>query len=318
MTMKYYSLNSGDIIPALGLGTWKSEPGEVGGAVREALRAGYRHIDCAAIYQNEAEVGQAIDAAVTAGEVRRDELWITSKLWNSAHRAHDVLPALQQTLDDLQLDYLDLYLVHWPVSFKPGVVFARSADEFLPPDEPPLSETWSALEATVDAGLCRNIGLSNFSAGKCREILDSARIPPAVNQVELHPILAQTELLDACAAQGIHLTAYSPLGSPDRPDALKRPGEPQPLADPVVQAVAERNGATPAQVLIAWAMQRGTSVIPKSVNPERIRQNFEATKIELGPEDMAAIGALDRAERIVRGEFLCPSGSPYSVEWLWA
>lgn len=313
-----FTLGDGSTLPALGLGTWKSEPGEVGGAVREAIGAGYRHIDCAAIYQNEAEVGEAFAAVLDSGEVDREDLWVTSKLWNSSHLPEDVLPALERTLSDLRLDYLDLYLVHWPVAFRPGVGFPRDPGQYLPPGEAPILETWSAMEALIDGGLVRHIGVSNFSASKCREIAANARIAPAVNQVELHPVLAQNDLLDACTDLGIHLTAYSPLGSTDRPDAMKRPDEPRPLDEPVIRDIAKAHGATPAQVLIAWAMARGTSVIPKSVNPARIRENFLSLELELSAADMAAIGGLDRGERIVDGSFFCPPGSPYTVEWLWA
>lgn len=316
--MQTFELNNGHAMPALGLGTWNSDPQAVGGAVREALRVGYRHIDCAAIYQNEPEVGQAIAEAIGSGELRREDLWVTSKLWNDSHLPGDVLPALRRTLSDLRLEYLDLYLVHWPVAFRHGVVFPKDPGEYLAPEAAPLGETWSAMEEAVDAGLARCIGVSNFSAGKCRAIREGARIAPAVNQVELHPVLAQPGLLASCAEDGIHLTAYSPLGSPGRPDALKRPGEPQPLADPVIQAIADEHRATPAQVLIAWAMARGTSVIPKSVDPGRIRENWAAARLDLTAGNLAAIGALDRAERVVEGEFFCPPGSPYTVEWLWS
>ena len=313
-----FRLSNGDEIPALGLGTWKSEPGEVGAALREAIGAGYRHIDCAAIYMNEREVGQAIAEAIAEGDVRREDLWITSKLWNCNHLAADVRPGLEQTLADLGLDYLDLYLIHWPVAFKPGVTFPRQPVEYLSPDEAPIAQTWAELENAVDDGLCRNIGLSNFSAAKCRAIVDGARIAPTVNQVELHPILAQPDLLASCADMGIHLTAHSPLGSGDRPDVMKRSDEPQPMEHRVVHAIADRNQASPAQVLIAWAIQRGTSVIPKSVNPEHIRQNIDASDMTLSDIDMAEMNALDRAERIVLADFFCPPGSPYTVEWMWA
>ena len=312
-----FRLSNGDEIPALGLGTWKSEPGEVGAALREAIGAGYRHIDCAAIYMNEREVGQAIAGAIAEGDVRREDLWITSKLWNCNHLAADVRPGLEQTLADLGLDYLDLYLIHWPVAFKPGVTFPRQPEEYLSPDEAPIAQTWSEMEKAVDDGLCRNIGLSNFSEAKCRAVVDGARIAPTVNQVELHPILAQPDLLASCADMGIHLTAHSPLGSGDRPDVMKRSDEPQPMEHRVVHAIADRNQASPAQVLIAWAIRRGTAVIPKTVNPVRLAENLAAASLELTEADLADLAALDRHRRYIPGAFWAKPGGPYSVAELW-
>lgn len=316
--MKHLELASGDTIPALGLGTWQAGPGEAGRAVRDAIRAGYRHIDCAAAYDNEGEVGQAIAEAIAAGEVRREELWVTSKLWNANHLAEDVLPALVRTLSDLQLDYLDLYLVHWPIAWQPGLKYPERPDQYLPPDEAPITDTWEVLQGCVEDGLCRNIGVSNFSLAKIDALVEAGLDAPAVNQVELHPLLAQNALLAGCRERGIVLTGYAPLGSATRPSAGKQPNAPAPLHDPVVKSIAFRHGATPAQVLLAWGMQRGTCVIPKSVNPQRIVENFAACEMTLDEYDMAALAALDRGERIFKGDFFCPPGGPYTVEWLWS
>lgn len=317
MTEQHITLAGGGRLPALGLGTWKSTPGEVGAAVREALDIGYRHIDCAMIYGNEAEIGEVLAEALGKGRVTRDELWITSKLWNDRHATEDVLPALEETLQALRLNYLDLYLVHWPVSLKKGTHVPETAADFVGPDEIPLAATWAGMEATVDAGLARNIGVSNFSATKLAELATDARIQPQVNQVELHPYLAQRELLDYCGEHGVHVTAYSPLGSPDRPDSMKAEAEPVLLEEPVVRDVAARNQATPGQVLIAWALGRGTSVIPKSVNPDRLRENFAARELDLSEADMAALDALDRGRRYVTGEFWVREGGPYTLANLW-
>lgn len=317
MTAKEITFDNGDTLPALGLGTWKSQPGEVGAAVRAALEIGYRHIDCAWIYGNEAEVGEALADALGDGLVTRDELWITSKLWNDRHATEDVLPAIEETLSALRLDHLDLYLVHWPVALKPGKHMPESADDMLPLEELPLAETWAGMESTVDAGLARHIGVSNFSAAKIAALAEDARMKPEVNQVELHPYLAQRELLATCAEHGVVVTAYSPLGSPDRPASMLQEGEPVLLEDPGVGAVAARHDATPAQVLIAWALARGTSVIPKSVSPERLRENFMAQELELTEADMAELDALDRHRRYVTGAFWGKHGGPYTLSYLW-
>jgi alcohol dehydrogenase (NADP+) len=306
-----------DQMPILGLGTWKSKPGEVGAAVREAIRLGYRHIDCAAIYGNEAEIGRVLEEVIRSGAVRREELWITSKLWNNAHAKERVGPALQKTLADLRLDYLDLYLIHWPVAISPEVVFPSQLEHFLSLDEAPLSETWAGMEACVAQGLTRHIGVSNFSINHLQTISREATIQPEMNQVELHPFLAQRKLLDYCREQHIHLTAYSPLGSGDRPAAMKMPDEPSLLKNPKVAAMAYPRGFTPAQILISWAIARGTAVIPKSVTPARLKENLAAAELVLTSEEAEMLAPLDAGFRYVDGSFWTPAGSPYTLEWLW-
>jgi len=301
-------------MPMLGLGTWNAPPGEVGNAVLAALRLGYHHIDAAAIYRNEAEIGEAF----SEGLVRRGQLWITSKLWNSAHAPEDVLPALKQTLADLRLDQLDLYLIHWPVALRPGVGLPETADDLVSLEELPLSATWAAMEAAVEKGLCRHIGVSNFGVATLDALLGQARIRPAMNQVELHPYLQQPDLLAFCQARGIHVTGYAPLGSGGRPAIIRQPNDPVLLRDSIITAIAQRRGITPAQVLLRWALQRGTAVIPKSVNPGRLRENLMAAEGGLADDDMEAIARLERGHRFIDGSIWIKEGGPYSLESLWA
>lgn len=315
--MQTLSFGNGDEMPMLGLGTWKSSPGKVYDAVLEALRAGYRHIDCAPIYGNEAEVGQALADAFDDGIVSRDELWITSKLWNDAHAPADVRPALEDTLDDLQLEYLDLYLMHWPVALKSGVNMPEEPDEILSPEELPPKATWAAMEMLVDDDLVRHIGVSNFSAAKLKKLVDAAGRTPEMNQVELHPYLQQPDLIDFAQEQDIHVTAYSPLGSKDRPDGMKAEDEPLLLEDPTIAKIAERHNASPAQVLLSWALHRGTATIPKSTTPQHIRENLAAADLSLTEDDLDAIADLDRHRRYVPGNIWSMPGSPYTQEQLW-
>ncbi len=315
--MKHYDLAGGGSIPALGLGTWKSQPGEVGPVIREAIRIGYRHFDCARAYMNEAEIGEAFKAAIADGDVTREELFVTSKLWNDSHKEADVRPAIEKTIGDLQFDYVDLYLMHWPVALRPGAFFPQSPSDLVSLDEIPLIETWRAMEACQKAGLAKHIGVSNFNAQKIDDLADQAEVPIAANQVEMHPYLAQDDLVSRCAARGVHMTAYSPLGSPDRPDTLRKSGDPDLLAHPVIGGIASKHSVTSAQVLLAWAVNRGTSVIPKSVNPERLKQNFAAALLALDDADVAAIAEIDAGYRYIDGAFWAQEGSPYTVEDLW-
>lgn len=305
--MNSHTLFSGATMPSIGLGTWQSDPGVVGAAVKDALALGYRHIDCAAIYANEAEIGAAFDD-VLGGDVRREDVFVTSKLWNTMHAAADVATALQKTLADLRLGYLDLYLVHWPV--------VQDGDGALRPLEGiPVAETWQALEACVDAGLVKDIGVSNFSVAKLKRLLTTARIKPSVNQVERHPYLQNPELIQFCQQEGILLTAYSPLGTPAT--SLANKDEPPILENSVVKEIAEKHGATPAQVLIAWALSCGTTVIPKSSQKRRIAENLEAQTLTLDDDDLSRIKGLDKHHRYVDGSFWCGDKSPYSLENLW-
>ena len=315
--MKTLQFVNNDAMPILGLGTWKSSPGDVYKAVKESLRLGYRHIDCAAIYGNEAEVGQALAESFEEGIVSRDQVWITSKLWNNAHAPEDVQPALETTLADLRLEYLDLYLIHWPIAFNKGVLYHQSASDFIALEDLPVETTWRKMEELVDSGLCRHIGVSNFSVPKLRALLDVAQTKPEMNQIELHPYLQQPEMVSFCQENNIHLTAYAPLGSQDRPARLKADDEPVLLEEPTIVKIGEGKSITPAQVLISWAIHRGTSVIPKSVNPDRLKQNLEAGEISLSEQEMKEIEALDRHRRYVNGEFWAVPGGPYTVANIW-
>ena len=315
--MRYHEFKNGDRMPALGLGTWKAAPGEVGAAIEEAVRIGYRHFDCASIYGNEAEIGDTFQRLFADGIVQRDDLWITSKLWCNRHEASDVAPAIGATLSDLQCEYLDLYLVHWPVALKHDVKSVSSGEDFLTLEQVPLSETWAAMEDVAEQGLARHIGVSNYSVSKIAGH-SGARIFPEVNQVEMHPYLRQQDLVDYGAESGVFITAYSPLGSKDRPDGMRSADDPVLLEDAAIAKIAERVGATPAQVLLAWALQRGTSAIPKSVNPSRMAENFAAASMELDAEAMGEVDALDRGRRYVTGTFWELPGSGYTVEELWS
>lgn len=315
--MKTLQFSNGDSMPMLGLGTWKSKPGEVYEAVKTAIALGYRHIDCARIYGNEAEIGKAFAECFDQGLVTREDLWVTSKLWNDSHAPGDVQPGLEATLKDLQLDYLNLFLMHWPVALKRGASFPLTPEKLVSLDEVPLEATWGAMESLVDKGLCRHIGVSNFSLAKLQALMTGAKLKPEMNQVELHPYLQQNDLLGFCHQSGIHMTAYSPLGSPDRPDSLKADDEPVLMEDPTVVAIANRHQVSPAQVLIAWAMGRGTAVIPKSVNAKRIEQNLAAAEVSLSDDDMGRLAQLDRHRRYVDGTIWVVEGGPYTLANLW-
>jgi alcohol dehydrogenase (NADP+) len=314
---KAHRFANGDSLPLVGLGTWKSNPGEVYTAVREALRLGYRHIDCAALYANEADIGRALRDAMRNGEVTRRELWITSKLWCNAHGRENVGPALRKTLVDLELEYLDLYQMHWPIALQPTSILPGSAADFRPLSEVPLHETWAAMETAVDAGMVRHLGVSNFSVKKLRDLLPRCTIQPEVNQIELHPLLQQRELVQYCASRGIHVTAYAPLGSGDRPAFVKAPDAPVLLDDPVIRSIAEAHERTCAQVLIAWHVQQGNSAIPKSVTPARLRENLEAAELELSQAELARIAAMDQGYRMIDGAFWAVAGTPWTLQTIW-
>lgn len=315
--MRTLALHSGDSIPALGLGTWKSGAGEVHAAVSEAVRIGYRHIDCAPIYGNEPEIGAALAKCIRDGVIARDDVWITSKLWSDAHAPEDVEPAMRATLAALQLKYLDLYLIHWPVALKKGVPVPQSGADMIALDDLPIATTWSAMERLVDRGLCRNIGVANFSVKKLTDLNAQSRIKPAVNQIEMHPYLQQNALHDYCAANEIVVTAYSPFGSRDRAPHQKQENEPDLFADPVIRAIAQERSVTPAQIILSWLLGRGVATVPKSVNRERIAQNLAAESLVLDTREAQRIAAITRRFRFVSGGFWELEGGPYTAAGLW-
>ncbi|XP_023242820.1 aldose reductase-like isoform X1 [Centruroides sculpturatus] len=290
-------LSNGYKIPAIGLGTWKSKPGEVQQAVKDAIDAGYRHFDCAFAYQNEAEVGDAIQEKISDGSVKRDDLFITSKCWNTFHSKDKVFECLNKSLSSLKLDYLDLYLIHWPLGYKEGgELFPKDeTGKFLYSDVDYL-ETWKAMEECHKKGLVRSIGLSNFNSVQIKRICSNATIKPVMLQVECHPYLTQCPLLEFCKSLDIKVTAYSPLGSPDRPWA--KPDDPQLLEEPKIKEIAKKYNKSSAQVLLRFQVQRGVIVIPKSVTKERIISNIQLFDFELTPEEMETIGGFNRDYRV--------------------
>ena len=302
--MKKHTFNNGDTIDILGLGTWKSDSKEIKTAVHSALDAGYRHIDCAYVYGNETAIGEALQEYFTKNDLNREDIWLTSKLWNTAHLPEHVKPAVQETLDALQTDYLDLYLMHWPVAFQPDLKgFPGKSEDFLSLDEAPLKDTWEAMLSLKNEGLIKHAGVSNFSQKKLDFLIENSAEKPEMNQIELHPYLQQEDMLDFCKQHDIGLTAYSPLGSKDRIPQMKAPDEPSLLENKVINEIAEKHNASPAQILIKWAIDRETVVIPKSTNPKRIQQNFESLQVELDDQDYQRIKELDQHFRYVNGKF---------------
>ncbi|ACD16108.1 aldo/keto reductase [Paraburkholderia phytofirmans] len=290
--------HGGGRVPALGFGTLIPDAATTTSATRDALEAGYRHFDCAERYRNEREVGDALRAGLAAGGIAREEIFVTTKLWNSNHRPERVEPAFDASLERLGLDYLDLYLIHTPFAFKPG-------DEQDPRDENgdviydkgvTLLDTWSAMEELVDRGRCRAIGLSDIGLDELRPLYESARIKPAVVQVEAHPYLPETELLEFCKEKGIVFLAFAPLGHGIRPG---------PLEDPVILQIAERIGKTPAQVLLAWAIQRGGALLTTPRTAARARENFDIAAL---PAE--AFDEINRIETRQRYNEVVKTGSP--------
>jgi alcohol dehydrogenase (NADP+) len=290
--------HGGGHMPALGFGTLIPDPATTISATRDALEAGYRHFDCAERYRNEREVGEALRLGLAAGGIAREDIFVTTKLWNSNHRPARVGPAFDASLERLGLDYIDLYLIHTPFAFQPG-------DEQDPRDENgdviydkgvTLQDTWGAMENLVDHGRCRAIGLSDIGLDELRPFYESARIKPAVVQVEAHPYLPETELLEFCKSNKIVFLAFAPLGHGIRPG---------PLEDPVVTRVAARIGKTPAQVLLAWAIQRGGALLTTPKTAARARENFDTSAL---PAD--AFDEINQIETRQRFNEVVKTGSP--------
>jgi diketogulonate reductase-like aldo/keto reductase len=303
LTQRRFALNNGGgEIPALGFGTSLSDNTKTHGAVTTAVEVGFRHLDAAERYRNEALVGEALKDLFAAGTVRREELFVTTKLWNNNHRPERVKPALQASLDRLGLDDVDLYLVHTPFAFQPGDDQdpRHPQGDVIYDEGVTLEETWAAMEGLADEGLSRAIGLSDIGAERAGQIIETARIKPAVVEVESHPYHPQWELHELCKAHGIILLAFASLGH-----GL----EPRLLDDPLIVSIAERFEKTPAQVLLAWGIQRGTAVLTGSVTPSRIRENFDVSAL---PESV--IQEISEHETRIRFNSVVDGGEPGFTE----
>lgn len=300
-------LASGREIPSVGLGLWKVAPEDAARVVRDAIAAGYRHLDSACDYGNEKEVGEGIRQALSEGLCRREDLWVTSKLWNTYHSMEHVRPACERSLRDLGLEYLDLYMIHFPIAQKFVPFEERYPPEWITDPEAteprvelaavPQAETWAAMEDLVTAGLVREIGVCNFGTALLRDLVASSRSRPAVLQVELHPFLAQEKLLRFCAEMGIAVTGFSPLGAQSYFSLDMAAPEESVLAHPAVLEIAQARGRTPAQVVQRWAVQRGTAIVTKTSRPERLVENLALFDFALSGEEMSAVAALDRHRR---------------------
>ncbi|NMC07237.1 MAG: aldo/keto reductase [Candidatus Lokiarchaeota archaeon] len=316
-----FTTRTGAKIPAIGLGTFGSDrvPGEeIAAAVIGAAEVGYRHFDCAAVYGNEHLIGKSLKTIMDGG-VQREDLWITSKLWNDKHDEADVIPACEKTLKDLQLDHLDLYLVHWPFPnfHPPGCDAASRSKDARPYIHEEYMKTWRQMEKLVDMGLVRHIGTSNMTVPKLRLVLRDARIKPEVEEMELHPHFQQPGLFNFVVENKMIPIGYSPVGSPARPDRDKTPEDSVDIEDPVIVKIAERLKVHPAVVCVAWASKRGQIPIPMSVNRRNYLANLQAVANNpLTKEDMDAIARIDKNCRLIKGHvFLWKDGQTWEALW---
>jgi alcohol dehydrogenase (NADP+) len=312
---------TGAQIPGIGLGTFGSDrfsADDIAAAVLGAIEHGYRHIDCAMVYGNEKQIGVSLQKAM-AGGVKREELWITSKLWNNKHAEEDVIPTCQQSLQDLQLDYLDLYLIHWPFPnhHAPGVDVDSRDPHAVPYIHENYMKTWRQMEKLVEMGLVRHIGTSNMTVPKLKLLLRDAKIKPAANEMELHPHFQQPELFDYCISNEIVPIGFSPIGSPTRPDRDKTPEDTVDIEDPVIVKIAKRLNVHPAVVCVKWAVQRGQIPIPFSIYPKEYVSNLKSvTENPLTDEEMKEIAGIDKNDRLIKGQvFLWESAKDWRDLW---
>lgn len=305
-TLEYTSLGD-DLMPNVGLGLWKIDPSDAAQAVVDAVQVGYRHLDSACDYGNEVAVGEGIKRVIDTGLCSRDDLWVTSKLWNTYHRPEHVAPAAKKTLSDLGLDYLDLYLIHFPIALKyvpfetrypPEWFFdSNEANPHMHLDKVPLSDTWEAMEDLVKQGLVKHIGVCNYNTGLMQDLLNYANHAPEVLQVESHPYLTQEPLLRFCRDRGVAVTAFSPLGALSYVSLNMAEDNDSVLTQEVVQAAAQNHDKTPAQIVLRWGVQRGLSVIPKTTKRERLVENLAIFDFELSDDEMSAISGLNQNRR---------------------
>eukprot|EP01132_Coremiostelium_polycephalum_P003289 gene3289-4120_t len=286
-----FQLNNGELMPGVGLGTFNNlVPGQVGDAVKHSLKTGYRHIDCSPIYGNEKEIGKALTEVFAEGNIKRNEVFIVSKLWNTGHSKSQVKIHCEATLKALGLNYLDLYLIHWPIAteYDPTDIYksVRDSDGHVKLAPIPIRETWEEMEKLVESGLVKSIGVSNFNVQLLIDLLSYAKIKPVVNQIEMHPYLSQVQLRKFCTKNNILITSYSPLRN-----TVNNPN------DKIITDIAKSHGKTEANVILRWVIQSGMSVIPKSVNFSRIEENFNVFDFQLSDQEMQSIDTLNSNSR---------------------
>lgn len=308
---------TGQQMPAVGLGLWKIDSKCVAETVYEAIKRGYRHLDSAADYGNEKQVGEGIARALADGLCKREDLWITSKLWNTFHRKEHVQAACERSLSDLGLDYFDLYLIHFPIAlqyvdfdqrYPPEWIYDPNAENpCMVLDSVPLSETWAAMEELVEIKLARKIGICNYTAVLLHDLMSYARIKPAMLQIESHPYLTQESLIRTAQSYNIAVTAFSPLGALSYVSLDMASNEDSVLQQSAVVSIAKRLGVTPAQVVLRWGIQRGTAIIPKTSRAERLDENIALADFSLTDDDMQAISALNRNRRFNDPGVFCQS-----------
>jgi alcohol dehydrogenase (NADP+) len=316
------TLPSGRKIPCIGMGTFGSDrytPQEVSAAAAGAIRFGYRLFDCASVYGNEDLIGRVFAEALEAGTVKREDLFINSKVWNDMHGRGDVLLSLAKTLRDLRLDYVDAYFVHWPFPnyHAPGCDGDARNPGSVPFSPDTFMATWAQMERIYDMGLAKHLGMSNMTIPKLEAVLPRCRIKPALIEMEQHPCFQQQELFDYCVKAGITVIGYSPIGSPNRPDRDKAPGDYVDTAEPELTAIAGAHGIHPALVCLKWAVQRGSIPIPFSVHEKNYQSNLRSILSDpLTEAEMAAMKKTDRNCRLVKGQvFLWPGAESWEDLW---
>ncbi|CAH1186801.1 unnamed protein product [Phyllotreta striolata] len=302
MATPLISLNNGMKMPAFGLGTWQAATGEVGEVVKQAIEAGYRMFDCAWLYSNEKEIGEGLREKINDGSVKREDLFVVTKLWNTFHRENEVVAACKESLKNFGLDYVDCYLIHWPCSqrltgeLNPTLPFANAVD-----DEYDFTKTWKGMEECVRLGLAKSIGLSNFNSQQVKRIMEKCTIKPVVNQIEVTPFLNQRKLIKFCNDLGIKIMAYSPLASPTR--GWLKPGDlVLSFNDPKLLAIGNKYGKTGAQVVLRYVYQQSTIPIPKSSNAQRLKQNIDIFDFELTDEELRTIDQFNCGVRVCSAE----------------